>query len=45
MINNIFRAENQNIREFTDILLEVQEHISGKYAMLISDDTVDLQIV
>ncbi|MGV8154958.1 MAG: ATPase, T2SS/T4P/T4SS family [Alkaliphilus sp.] len=39
MINNIFRAENQNIREFTDILLEVQEHISGKYAMLISDDT------
>ena len=39
MINSIFRAENQNIREFTDILLEVQEHISAKYAMLISDDS------
>jgi pilus assembly protein CpaF len=38
MMKKILTDSVQNIREFTDILKEVQEYISGKYAMLISDD-------
>jgi len=37
MDNTIFDS-TQNIREFSYILHEVQEYISGKYAMLIMDD-------
>jgi pilus assembly protein CpaF len=37
-MKNILTDSPQNIREFTDILKEVQEYISEKYAMLISDD-------
>lgn len=37
MDNTIF-DKTQNIREFSHILQEVQEYISGKYAMLITDD-------
>lgn len=39
MMNNILLDSSQNIREFSDILHEVQEYISGKYALLISDDS------
>lgn len=38
MSNMLFESP-QNIRDFTDILYEVQEYISGKYALLISHDT------
>lgn len=38
MSNMLFESP-QNIRDFTDILFEVQEYISGKYALLISHDT------
>ncbi len=37
-MNNILFESAQNIRDFSDILHEVQEYISGKYAMLITDD-------
>ena len=39
MMKNVLTDSPQNIREFTDILKEVQDYISGKYAMLISDDS------
>lgn len=38
-MNNILLDSPQNIRDFSDILFEVQEYISGKYALLISHDT------
>ena len=38
-MNNILLDSPQNIKEFSNILHEVQEYISGKYAMLISDDS------
>ncbi|MFT9493890.1 ATPase, T2SS/T4P/T4SS family [Anaerosolibacter sp.] len=37
-MNNILFESGQNIRDFSDVLYEVQEYISGKYAMLITDD-------
>lgn len=38
-MNNILIDSPQNIRDFSDILLEVQEYISGKYSLLISHDS------
>lgn len=38
-MSNVLFDSPQNIRDFSDILLEVQEYISGKYALLISHDS------
>lgn len=38
-MSNMLFDSPQNIRDFSDILYEVQEHISGKYALLISHDS------
>ena len=37
-MHDILYESPQNMREFSDVLHEVQEYISGKYAMLITDD-------
>ncbi|MGV8149793.1 MAG: ATPase, T2SS/T4P/T4SS family [Alkaliphilus sp.] len=39
MKNNL-DYDSSNVREFSGVLLEVQEHVSTKYAMLISGDSI-----
>jgi len=38
-MSGVFLESAKNIRDFSDILHEVQEYISGKYAILISHDS------
>jgi len=38
-MSGVFLESARNIRDFSDILHEVQEYISGKYAVLISHDS------
>ncbi|NLP31441.1 MAG: type II secretion system protein E, partial [Clostridiales bacterium] len=38
-MSDVYLDSAKNIRDFSDILHEVQEYISGKYAILISHDS------